>query len=321
MRSTFACLVSMGLGVCAVASCGRIGYDRLDLAGAGVSDASPGSASGAVGADGDVSADGSAATGADGSSLDGSGDGPSGAASDSGGFDAQPDTLVEASTIQADASTLDVNVTDPTQTVRTGSAQIGSGELDLTVNSRDNAGAAYLPQPYAITATTSFSVAFSFRLYGAVGQTGDGFAFVWQNDPRGTAALGISPYGAALGYGGITPSVDVEFDVFANTWDPGPDDVAITTNGQYMTAIAHQLAPFNYADGGTYYAWIDYQAGARTISVYLANSASHPATPLVTATVDLFATLGGSAYVGFTGSCGGANEFAAIESLTIQYTP
>lgn len=43
---------------------------------------------------------------------------------------------------------------------------------------------------------------------------GDGFAFVLQRDPNGTAALGAG--GRGLGYEGIANSVAVEFDTWFN---------------------------------------------------------------------------------------------------------
>jgi hypothetical protein len=212
-----------------------------------------------------------------------------------------------------------ISVTNPAQWVLTGVAAIGTGELDLTPATKNVAGAAYLPRPYAIGPTTTFAVSFSFRLTGGSGQPGDGFAFLWENDPRGTAALGGN--GGGIGYSGITPSVDVQFDVQANACDTTLNTVAITTNGQCTTGVPSAVAPFMMADGATHYAWIDYQGATRTLSVYLSNSTTQPASPLVTATVDLYTTVGNSAYIGFTGACGASDEDNAIESLSIQYSP
>ena len=38
---------------------------------------------------------------------------------------------------------------------------------------------------------------------------------------------------------------------------------------------------------------------------------------LVSAPVDLYATVGSSAHIGFTAACGGSNDYHAIQSLTI----
>ena len=70
-------------------------------------------------------------------------------------------------------------------------------------------------------------------------------------------------------------------------------------------------------DGVTHYAWIDYQASLQTVSVYLANTSTRPATAIVSAQVNLYATVGSLAYIGFTAACGGSNDYHALESLTI----
>lgn len=309
-------------------SCGRVGYDEtagphggsggasgLADSGGSVDSGAGGTASGGI-RDGGFASGGVAGSGAvigrdaavGGSDATGSG----GAAGNGGSIN----TGGVAPGTEAGSTTLIVDLTDPAQTVRSGAARIGTGELDLTYNNRALAGAAYVPNPFTITPATNFTVSFSFRIYGAVGQSGDGFAFLWQSDPRGTAAIGGT--GDQLGYAGISPSVVVEFDVWANTYDPGPNDVAITTNGQNMTALAHQFAPFQLDDGATHFAWIDYEAAVQTVSVYLSNTSTRPAQALVSASVDLYAIVGSSAYIGFTAACGGSNDYHAIESLTID---
>lgn len=321
--------------------CGRIGYELLDRPAAGTgtpgvggrdagADGSSAGTGGGSGKTADAASSGGsahfdAAKSTDGSLRDSGGDSRTatgsggtggrsnasgGAAGTGGAPSSQPD---------AGSTTRIVDVTDPTQLVLSGAAQLGNGELDVTTNTRSVAGAAYLPNPYPIAPTTSFSVSFSFRLYGATGSTGDGFAVLWQNDPRGTAAIG--PAGGALGYGGVSPSVDVEFDDLANSFDPSGNEIAITTNGQYTTALAYQSPPFGLADGTTHYVWVDYEASATTLSVYVANAAIRPSAALVTATVNLYAIVGSSAYIGFTAACGVSNEYAAIESFAVTYRP
>jgi hypothetical protein len=341
-----------------MAGCGRIGFDQLDIgnmASGGSAPRGAGSASGGSSApDGALSGGGNAGmtTGSGGiSSSDASagaggvsgtgGNAGAGGVTSTGGTSASGGTSANGGTAGAGgvvgtggvtgtagvvgtggaggSQSLIVDLTDPTQTVRSGTATIGTGELDLTLATRDAVGSAFLPTPYALTSTTSFSVSFSFRCYGAVSNPGDGFAFLWHNDPRGNAALGVANTG--LNYGGITPSVIVEFDVFANSYDPGANDIAITTNGQYMTALAHQFAPFTISDGATHYAWVDYDGATKTVSVYAGNTPTRPATPLVTATVDLFVTLGAQAYVGFAAGTGTTREIHAIQSLTVVYMP
>jgi len=212
-----------------------------------------------------------------------------------------------------------IDVANASELVLAGAARIGSAELDLTPETKNIAGAAYVPTRYALSATTSFLVSFSFRLYGSSGPKGDGFAFLWQNDPRGTSALGAA--GGGLGYSGITPSVVVEFDVQANSYDAGPNRISITTDGQYMTAIGDAPSPVPLSDGNTHYAWIEYNGATRTLSVDVGSTPTRPTTGTVSATVDLAATVGSSAYIGFTAACGSATEVNAIESFSIGYFP
>ena len=114
--------------------------------------------------------------------------------------------------------------------------------------------------------------------------------------------------------------MDVEFVVFPTTYNPTSDEVAITTNGQYQTYLSYGHWP-TMDSGNTQYVWVDYDASTKTLSVSLATTPTRPATALVSAPVDLYGTLGSSAYLGFVGACGVANEVAAIQSLTVTYGP
>jgi legume-like lectin family protein len=323
--------------------CGRIGYDSLTIdpengrlaepvdggsGGIGIRDAE--SVDGASSASGGFAGTGGFAGvgGAGGSGAGGSG-GSGGSSGDSGVVVATGGVPVgtggspgrDAGTVVTDGgvTVVTVDVTDPSQTVRVGTAAVGSGELDLTPPVKNSAGAAYLPAPFAVSAATSFAVHFSFRNHDPIGQSGDGFAFLWQNDPRGASAIGAA--GSALGYDVITPSVVVEFDTFGNTFDPGGNDVGIMLNGDSRTPIAHAFPSFDFSDGSVYYAWIDYLAASHTLAVYLSPADVRPATALVSATVDLYGILGGSAYLGFTAGTGVSTQYHAILSLSVEYWP
>jgi hypothetical protein len=56
--------------------------------------------------------------------------------------------------------------------------------------------------------------------------------------------------------------------------------------------------------GNAFWVWVDYDAGAKVLEVFLAQSATKPAAPLLSAPVDLAAAVGASAYAGFTASTG-----------------
>ena len=108
--------------------------------------------------------------------------------------------------------------------------------LRLTPNATATAGSAWYntQQPVA----GAFSTTFTFQLTG-IGNTGfgpaDGIAFVIQNSPAGTAALGPDGCGIGFGGGSCTPgtgipnSLAVEFNTFNNGAgvDPSNNDVTI----------------------------------------------------------------------------------------------
>jgi hypothetical protein len=157
----------------------------------------------------------------------------------------------------------------------------------------------------------SFST--SFRVSIPQWGHGDGMAFVIQS--QGPTALGSA--GGGLGYGGhpdrptdprITPSVDVELDVWDNSsegWDPpGQEHVAVTLNGDIKSYLSW-TDPGYTLTGEAVGVWMEYDAAAKSLAVYVSRSASRPPGPLVTATVDIAAVVGDQpAYVGLTAGCG-----------------
>ena len=82
-----------------------------------------------------------------------------------------------------------------------------------------------------------FTTYFKFQIHiAAICCTpADGFAFVIQNSS--TSALGNGSGG--LGYGGIPNSLAVEFDTFANPWDPNANHVAVQSCGTQSNAPNH----------------------------------------------------------------------------------
>jgi hypothetical protein len=86
-----------------------------------------------------------------------------------------------------------------------------------------------------------FTTYFSFQMHAPTNccAPGDGFAFILQNSTatdstQGASGSGIRAVGAedgGLGYSGINNSLAVEFDIFADPWDPTSNHVAIQTCG------------------------------------------------------------------------------------------
>jgi hypothetical protein len=77
----------------------------------------------------------------------------------------------------------------------------------------------------------SFDIEFDIYLGDKDELGADGITFVLHNDPEGFAATGY--FGEGMGYGGIAPSVAVEFDTYQNYTrnDPVQDHVALLVNG------------------------------------------------------------------------------------------
>ncbi|HEX3694932.1 MAG TPA: L-type lectin-domain containing protein [Polyangia bacterium] len=158
----------------------------------------------------------------------------------------------------------------------------------------------------------------------------DGMAFVMHNAVAGTGALGI--VGEGIGYGGIAPSVVVEFDTFRNLpWDPAGPHIAITRAGEYRhnnatnaglpaPVLFSSLSPaVNPVAGTPFFIWIDYTAAATRLDVFVSATDSKPAAAaLSTAIINLAAVLGANFFVGFTGSTGG--EWSKHEFLQLYAT-
>lgn len=200
-----------------------------------------------------------------------------------------------------------------------GSAKIvtltkGFSVLQLTPAQVAQTGSAFSSTSVPVN---KFNVFFQFRItdttsgYGP----GDGMAFVLQTE--GANALGAG--GGSLGYGGIAPSVAVEFDTYQNSFDINDNHVAILTNG-VMTDLDPQTPPYGdpycgnnpppfgcMSDGDIWSVWIDYDGV--NLNVALAdNSTTRPAN-LISYPIDIPSILGQNfAFVGFTGACGDAYE-------------
>lgn len=116
---------------------------------------------------------------------------------------------------------------------------------------------------------------FQFTMnFGANDAGADGMAFVLQR--AGNNALGWE--GGALGFGGITPSLAVEFDTFYNpeNTDPLFDHVAIQQSGEFIHTGINSLAPpvqmssmsANVEDGSDHVVQIKWNASTTTLEVY-----------------------------------------------------
>jgi hypothetical protein len=80
--------------------------------------------------------------------------------------------------------------------------------LTLTNGLMGESGSWFSNNTYSIE---NFTASFDYQAIGTIGAA-DGMAFILQDDPRGSSALGTN--GSGLGYGGISPSAAVEFNIY-----------------------------------------------------------------------------------------------------------
>jgi len=135
----------------------------------------------------------------------------------------------------------------------------GTGTLRLTNNTvvtgpPSPAGAAWTPTQYNVAAPFSANFQFQFTdpcLNGLTGNPpcandnghgGDGIAFLIQNSPQGTSAIGVGAGG--MGFLGIPDSVAVMLDTYQNAsppyyGDPSNNYIAINTRGSSFNVPQH----------------------------------------------------------------------------------
>lgn len=227
--------------------------------------------------------------------------------------------------------------------------------LRLTPNATFTAGSAWYntQQPVA----GAFSTTFTFELTGSNTGYGpaDGIAFVIQNSPAGTGALG--PDGCGIGFGdsayctsstgGIPNSLAVEFNTYNNGTgvDPSNNDVTIQNcSGTGANSVDQSCSlafndltllrpPINMADGNVHTVTITYAPSTlstcgpegtstcSTIDVILDNNDLFPPTGAnpVLFNLNSIGLTSGTAYVGFTAATGGGDDNQDILSWT--FTP
>ena len=183
--------------------------------------------------------------------------------------------------------------------------------LRLTPSLTNQAGSAFLPA--ALPSNLTFSTSFRFRLSNAGGTGGgEGIAFVLQS--AGASALGAS--GAYMGYGGLAPSLAIEFDTHNNTntygtpGDISSNHVAFNTNGTINDPVAVSIAT-RLNNSNIWYAWVDYTGTNGLLELRLAQTNGRPATATLSQTnFNLRLWLSTSnVFAGFTGGTGaGCND-------------
>jgi len=242
--------------------------------------------------------------------------------------------LILAFAVPATADTISfTDFTSLTGLTLNGDAAGVGGVLRLTPASPSKRGSAFLTNALSLGSDQDFEVFFRYRIHSGAGMYGsDGMAFLIQSDSRGDAALGWD--GGELGYGPkastptvakITPSVIVEFDTHRNGGDPNGNHVALQLNGNAMAAPTAYGTP-GFSLNGTsshpsQYAWILYNGTTNLLEVFVGTSSTMPATPLFSYTIDIVATVGSTAYFGFSAGTGGGYNAHDIEAWSVHTVP
>ena len=213
----------------------------------------------------------------------------------------QPETFTENFSTFAGASGLTLN----------GNAVISGSALRLAANVGNQAGSAYLSNPVAIGPNSSINTRFVFRVHGTA-DGADGLTFVIQ----GNSAGAMGAMGAGLGYDGIGRSVAVEVDNYAGAGDPNANHLGILSDGSVSSHLATFIPGWDLENAASHTIWIEYDGPANQFRVYAAQGvvSQRPAVPVMTATIDLPALVGGQAWFGFTAATGGAFNNHDIEN-------
>ncbi|MGV3485301.1 MAG: DUF4347 domain-containing protein [Planctomycetaceae bacterium] len=197
-----------------------------------------------------------------------------------------------------------------------GGASITAGTLQLTSTATRQVGSAFYNSPLSIDANRSFQSAFAFQIGGGSGAAGaDGLAFVIQNDPRGTSAMG--EFGGGIGYNKIQQSVAIEFDTHQNPFETAPNQISINLNGDITKPLATITSPFKLNAGTKLYAWVDYNGDSDTLAVYLSEFSQKPTLAVIKTKLELDKIVGNSAFVGFTAGNYDRPNYHRIASWTM----
>jgi hypothetical protein len=188
-----------------------------------------------------------------------------------------------------------------------GGATIASNVLTLTDGVGSEARSSFLNLPQYVGA---FTASFTYQDVGGGGA--DGAAFVLQQDSRRASALGGA--GGGLGHSGISPSVAIQFNIYANNGV----GIQLRTNG--LTGAPYvTTAPVNLASGDPIGVTLRYDGAILALVLTDAVAAVSFSTNW---SVALPAILGSdSAYVGFTGADGGVASTESISNFSFISLP
>ena len=178
--------------------------------------------------------------------------------------------------------------------------------LTLTNDNIGEYGSWFSKNTYSID---SFTASFDYQASGLA----DGMAFILQDDPRGSSALGTNfagNGGSGLGYDGISPSAAVEF----NIWHGHVQGTNFATDGS--TGNYNSTGSVAFWNGDEIHVLLTYNGSVLTETLTdLVNGATYSASY----TVNLAQVLGSDiAYVGFSGGTGVYASTQTISDFTFE---
>jgi len=202
-----------------------------------------------------------------------------------------------------------------------GGASLAGDTLRVVPATRFTAGSIFQTSP--TSTRRSFESQFTFFLHGGSIPPADGLAFVIQDDPRGPSALGLN--GSAHGLSGVAPSLAVDFNIYDFFGCNCPtNQVRLIEDGNYGPSGYNDTALVTTDPGIALYgirvrAWVDYNAYSHMLSVFLAPAPARvkPATPALSAKVNLAGVVGPSAFFGFTAATGALTAKMEVQHWTL----
>jgi fibronectin-binding autotransporter adhesin len=186
--------------------------------------------------------------------------------------------------------------------------------LTLTDGNGGEARSAFYNWP--VSPVNGFTASFTYTPSSGNG-TADGIAFILQNDPRGTAAIGGD--GGSLGYAtgnggtGITHSAAIDLNLYSNVNQTGYD-----SNGNLSSPTT--VNNVNFHSGDPIAVSVTYNSQSQVMAWTLTDAIANTSFSTSQSGVNLQSVLSGSsAYIGFSGGDGGAVSTQTISNFS--YTP
>ncbi len=190
-----------------------------------------------------------------------------------------------------------------------GASRVNGTELQLVTGLSGQAGTAWYPTKVDVN---SFTTQFDFQLPTSAA---DGFTFTLENEPAGYWALGGN--GGFLGYGGITNSVAVAFNLY-QSGATNIETLSVFTGGSMVSTSMYDLSGtgLNLHGGDPFQVGIAYASGSLTVTL---TDKTTGATVTRNFAVNVSGALGSSTgYVGFTGATGSLTSVQNILNWTYQ---